>query len=40
MLLCAFAAAETFDVAQKLKANTRTDRVMNLARIGNYFLHL
>jgi hypothetical protein len=41
VLLCAFgAAAETFDVARLLKANTRTDRVMNLARIGNYFLLL
>jgi hypothetical protein len=41
ILLCAFgAAAETFDIAQQLKANTRTDRVMNLARIGNYFLQL
>lgn len=40
-LLCAFgAAAETFDIARQLKANTRTDRVMNLARIGNYFLQL
>jgi len=41
VLLCAFgAAAETFDIAQQLKANTRTDRVMSLARIGNYFLQL
>lgn len=41
ILLCAFgAAAETFDIAQQLKANTRADRVMNLARIGNYFLQL
>lgn len=41
ILLCAFgAAAETFDIAQKLKANTRAERVMNLARIGNYFLQL
>ena len=41
ILLCAFgAAAETFGIAQQLKANTRTDRVMNLARIGNYFLQL
>lgn len=40
-LLCAFgAAAETFDIARQLKANTRADRVMNLARIGNYFLQL
>lgn len=41
VLLCAFgAAAETLDIARQLKANTRTDRVMNLARIGNYFLQL
>lgn len=41
ILLCAFgAAAETFDIAQQLKANTRAERVMNLARIGNYFLQL
>lgn len=41
VLLCAFgAAAETFDIAQKLKANTRAERVLNLARIGNYFLQL
>lgn len=41
VLLCAFgAAAETFGIAQKLKANTRAERVLNLARIGNYFLQL
>jgi hypothetical protein len=41
VLLCAFgAAAETLDIAQQLKANTRAERVMNLARIGNYFLQL
>jgi len=40
-LLCAFgAAAETLGIARQLKANTRTDRVLNLARIGNYFLQL
>lgn len=41
VLLCAFgAAAETFGIDARLKANTRKDRVMNLARIGNYFLQL
>ena len=41
ILLCAFgAAAETFDIARLFKANTRAERVMNLARIGNYFLQL
>lgn len=41
ILLCAFgAAAETLQIAQQLKANTRSDRVMNLARIGNYFLQI
>lgn len=41
VLLCAFgAAAEMLGIAQHLKANTRKDRVMNLARIGNYFLQL
>lgn len=41
VLLCAFgAAAETFDIARQLKANTRAERVMTLARIGNYFLQL
>jgi hypothetical protein len=41
VLLCAFgAAAETFDIARQLKANTRAERVMSLARIGNYFLQL
>lgn len=40
-LLCAFgAAAESFNIAQQLKANTRPERVLNLARIGNYFLQL
>ena len=41
VLLCAFgAAAETFAIARQLKANARGDRVMSLARIGNYFLQL
>ena len=41
VLLCAFgAAAETLGIAQLFKANTRKDRVMNLARIGNYFLQI
>ncbi|HNR31627.1 MAG TPA: hypothetical protein PKI11_12125 [Candidatus Hydrogenedentes bacterium] len=41
ILLCAFgAAAKTFNIAQTLKAKTRADRVLNLARIGNYFLQL
>lgn len=41
VLLCAFgAAAETFNIAQQLKANTRAERVMTLARIGNYFLQI
>ena len=41
VLLCAFgAAAEALGIAQQLKANTRKDRVMNLARIGSYFLQL
>ena len=41
VLLCAFgAAAETFNIAQQLKANTRKDRVMNLARIGDHLLQL
>ena len=41
VLLCAFgAAAETLDIADKLKANTRNERVMSLARIGNYFIQL
>lgn len=41
VLLCAFgAAAETFEIDKRLKANTRPERVMSLARIGNYFLQL
>jgi len=41
VLLCAFgAAAETLDIARQLKANTRAERVLSLARIGNYFLQL
>jgi hypothetical protein len=41
VLLCAFgAAAETLGIAQQLKANTRPERVLSLARIGNYFLQL
>jgi hypothetical protein len=41
VLLCAFgAAAETLNIAQQLRANTRAERVMTLARIGNYFLQL
>jgi len=39
--LCAFgAAAETLGIAQRLKANTRAERVLNLARIRNYFYFL
>lgn len=39
--LCAFgAAAETMGVDNLLKANTSSERVMSLARIGNYFLQL
>lgn len=39
--LCAFgAAAETLEVDRLLKANTVNERVMNLARLGNYFLQL
>lgn len=41
VILCAFgAAAETLQIAKHLKANTRADRVLNLARLGNYFLQL
>jgi len=41
VLLCAFgAAAETLEIDKQLKANTRPERVMSLARIGNYFLQL
>lgn len=41
VLLCAFgAAAETLEIDRQLKANTRGDRVMSLARIGNYFLQI
>jgi len=39
--LCAFgAAAETLQVDRLLKANTTSERVINLARLGNYFLQL
>jgi hypothetical protein len=34
------AAAETLQVDRQLKANTVNERVMNLARMGNYFLQL
>lgn len=34
------AAAETLDVARLLKANTRSERVLSLARIGNYFIQI
>lgn len=41
VFLCAFgAAAETLDIARLLKANTRNERVMSLARIGNYFIQI
>jgi hypothetical protein len=40
-ILVAFgAAAETLDIDQHFKANTRNERVMSLARIGNLFLQL
>jgi hypothetical protein len=39
ILLFAFgAAAETAGIGEQLKANTVTERVLSLARIGNYFL--
>ena len=39
--LCAFgAAAESLEVDRLMKANTVSERVMNLARLGNYFLQL
>ena len=39
MLLYAFgAAAETAGLGDELKANTVNERVLSLARIGNYFL--
>lgn len=39
--LCAFgAAAETTGIAAMLKANTRQERVLSLARIGNYFIQI
>lgn len=39
--LCAFgAAAESLGIDALLKANTAPERVMSLARIGNYFLQL
>ena len=39
VLLVAFgAAAETQGLGEQLKANTVTERVLSLARIGNYFL--
>ncbi len=41
VFLCAFgAAAETEGIDEQLKANTEGNRVMNLARIGNYFLQI
>lgn len=41
VILCAFgAAAETLEIARLLKANTRAERVLSLARIGNYFLQI
>jgi hypothetical protein len=40
-LLSAFgAAAETTTIPDDLKANTVRERVMTLARIGNYFLQV
>jgi len=40
-LLCAFgAAAETLQIDRQLKANTRPERVMSLARIGNHIIQL
>lgn len=40
-ILVAFgAAAETLKIDQHFKANTRSERVMSLARIGNLFLQL
>lgn len=39
--LCAFgAAAETLGIARLLQANTSHERVLSLARIGNYFLQI
>lgn len=39
VFLIAFGAvAESAGLGDKLKANTVTERVLNLARIGNYFL--
>ena len=39
MLLFAFgAAAESAGLGEQLKANTVAERVLSLARIGNYFL--
>ena len=39
VFLCAFgAAAETTGLGEQLKANTVSERVLSLARIGNYFL--
>jgi len=39
VLLCAFgAAAESVGLGDQLKANTVAERVLSLARIGNYFL--
>jgi hypothetical protein len=41
VFLSAFgAAAETLEVDRLLKANTANERVLNLARLGNYFLQL
>lgn len=40
-ILCAFgAAAESMQLDRLWKANTNTERVMSLARMGNYFLQL
>ena len=41
VLLFAFgAAAESLGVGNQLKANTVAERVLSLARIGNYFLQV
>ena len=41
VFLCAFgAAAETLGIARMLQANTSKERVLSLARIGNYFLQI
>jgi hypothetical protein len=39
--LCAFgAAAETLNIARLFQANTSRERVLSLARIGNYFIQI